>query len=131
LQAPSCPLLTCIAAGESPRAAAEVQAASHFRFFGMNRVGTRRIGKAELLQWAEALSGLPCPRLEDLRSGIVLAKLMQTVFPKLRRGNLKWNPKFDWEVNFNWDAIGNMAQVLARLRRRTQRRLHSQAGPPS
>jgi len=30
----------------------------------------------------------------------------------MRRSTLKRNPKFAWEVDLNWDAIGHMAQVV-------------------
>jgi len=44
----------------------------------------RRVGKAKLLEWAEAVTSVRVERWEDLRSGVVLGTLMQKVFPATR-----------------------------------------------
>ena len=71
----------------------------------MSSVGA--VGKRELLAWVTEQSQMPCSRLEDLKSGVVLLAVLFRVFPKLveRRLRVRWTPKFDHEQMLNWDAI--------------------------
>ena len=58
--------------------------------------GERIVGKHELLAWARELSGLPCSRLEDLKSGVVIVSVMLSIFPRLseRRFRVHRSPRF-------------------------------------
>ena len=73
-----------------------------------------RVGKAELLRWASELTCLACERLDDLRTGAVLARLFLCVFPRLseRTFKPKWDPKWEWEVGLNWEVVEQMGQTL-------------------
>lgn len=72
------------------------------------------VGKRELLAWAADTSELPCSRLEDLKSGVVLLALLYKIFPKLidRKLRMRWAPKFDHEQTMNWDAIEHAIALL-------------------
>ena len=72
------------------------------------------VGKRELLAWAADTSELPCTRLEDLKSGVVLLALLYKIFPKLidRKLRMRWAPKFDHEQTMNWDAIEHAIALL-------------------
>ena len=76
-----------------------------------------RVGKAELLRWASELTGFACERMDDLRSGAVLARVFLHVFPRLSGYGFKpkWDPKWEWEVGLNWEVVEQMGANARRF----------------
>mmetsp|Transcript_36947 Transcript_36947/g.90641 ORF Transcript_36947/g.90641 Transcript_36947/m.90641 type:complete len:1097 (-) Transcript_36947:151-3441(-) len=70
--------------------------------------GQRKVGKRELLGWAGGIAGRVVSRFEDLRDGVVLLRIFESVWPKQQRsirGRATWAPQTEVEVGGNWDAI--------------------------
>ena len=74
-----------------------------------------RVTKAALLDWAAQLSGQSVATLDDLRSGVVLLRTFLRVFPKLAERPLKFKmqPRWDWEIALNWDAVEQCCIALS------------------
>ena len=74
-----------------------------------------RVTKAELLRWAADMSGEPCSSLDEMRSGVVLLRTFLRVFPKLADRPLKFKmqPRWDWEIALNWDAVEQCCIALS------------------
>jgi hypothetical protein len=69
----------------------------------------RPIGKKELLLWATEVTGISCSKFEDLRDGVVIMRLMSSIWPRAvdprNSRKMKAAPQMDWELKRNWDTI--------------------------
>ena len=78
------------------------------------RTSMATVGKNELLAWAQQMSGLPCARIEDLRTGEVIFSLFLNIFPRLtkRHYRILRKPRFPHEEQLNWDAVSQMVRAV-------------------
>lgn len=69
----------------------------------------RPIGKKELLLWASEVTGMICCKFEDLRDGVIIMKLISSIWPRAvdprNSRKMKAAPQLDWELKRNWDTI--------------------------
>ncbi len=69
----------------------------------------RPIGKKELLLWATEVTGTMCNKFEDLRDGVIIVKLISSIWPRAvdprNSRKMKAAPQLDWELKRNWDTI--------------------------
>lgn len=69
----------------------------------------RSVGKAELLQWSSQLAEQGCTRYDDLKSGVVVLKLLGQLWPVhcnfQRKVKLRSNPKNEWDIAQNWQSV--------------------------
>jgi hypothetical protein len=69
----------------------------------------RPIGKKELLLWASEASGMICSKFEDLRDGVIIVKLISSIWPRAvdprNSRKMKASPQLDWELKRNWDTV--------------------------
>ena len=72
------------------------------------------VGKNELLAWAQKTSGLPCAKIEDLKSGEVVFSVMRRIFPRLSKRHFRVieKPRFAHEEQLNWDAVSQMVRAV-------------------
>eukprot|EP00762_Andalucia_godoyi_P004658 ANDGO_03647.mRNA.1 hypothetical protein DQ04_09211020 len=69
----------------------------------------RVIGKTELLSWASRFSSRECSRLEDLKDGVVILKIISRIWPFAldfpRDSTIRRSAKEAWECNHNHKRI--------------------------
>eukprot|EP00741_Cyanophora_paradoxa_P023855 tig00021680_g23042.t1 len=66
------------------------------------------VGKKDLLDWATLMGGRPVNRVEDLKDGVVLVRILLQVFPRIaqmRRLKFKATPRGEWERRENWESV--------------------------
>lgn len=82
--------------------------ASQASYYSTPSQYTKPVGRKELLKWSSEISEMRCNRLEDLRDGVVILRIMSKIWP-----NVVDLEQIKWKVCVRW---GYVTRILPRLR---------------
>ncbi len=74
-----------------------------------------RVGKKELLRWAQRASGIQCSRLDDLKNGAIFIQIFHSLFPVLVESMdlpQRIDPRFMEDGDSNWELLHALFDYL-------------------